>query len=1309
MNKALLKPLAALAVVALCGAMAFAQTTGALSGTVTDQTGAVVSGATIVVVNNDTGVEHTVQSSDGGTFTVPALPAGTYTVTITASSFKKSIVQDVKVNVGTPSSISVALEVGSVGETVTITGAGGELLQTQSATVGTTITGRQITDLPFASRDALDLVLLLPGTQTPGRPRTSSVNGLPKGGLNITLDGVNVQDNLLKSSDGFFTYIRPRIDAIDEVTVSTATPGAESSGEGAVQIKFVTRAGTNDLTGSLYWYHRNPALNANYWFNNRDLPPDPSTGKAPRSRVLLNQYGVRVGGPIVLPGLFDGHDKAFFFVNYEEFRLPEQTPIRNRTILTPLAQTGVYTYVDTTGVTRSINLLSIAAANGLPSTVDPTVGALLAQIRSSTSAGGISAITNDPNRQRFSFINPGGQTRYFPTVRLDWNITDKHHIENIWNYQAFRNVSDFLNGIDPAFPGFPNTGGQNSNRFSNTTALRSTFTNKLVNEARFGLTGGTSVFSAGVNASQFENQGGYSVTLGSGLTSATVRNSTERRNSPVKNFSNTLTYVTGNHTLNFGGSFDQINFWRVTEGVVVPTITLGVDTTRDTAVLNAFVAGNNSLPNATTAQVTEARNLYATLSGRVTAVGRNAYINEETGNYTINGPLTTRYRQRQYGLFVQDSWRYRPNLTLNMGLRFEPQYPFVPLNNVYTFVPYEQLFGISGEGNLFRPGTLTGTPSTFNRISAGEQPFAPDKNNFAPSVGFAYSPNWKNGVLNRLFGDGGQSVIRGGYSIAYIREAGSIVLSILGANRGATVGASRSTANAVATGLNLPVGTLFRNRNDLFAPAVPPAQTFPDPGLVTDGVNGFEPNLKTGYAQSWSFGVQRELTRDTVFEARYVGTRGVKLWRQYDLNETNVIENGFAQEFRLAQQNLLANIAGNRGTNIRYFGPGTGTAPLPILFAYFTGQPRANAANCTNLATCGTLYNNALFANTTILAPLSIQSPSVLGLANILAGSANDSLFRPNRTAAGIPANFFRVNPDKLGGAFVVTNTGRSWYDALTLEVRRRMSRGLLLQGSYTWSKSLTNMFASNSDLFAQPATLRNMTLDKVESPFDIRHAFKVNWIYELPVGRGRMLLGDANGFVNQLAGGWEVHGTARVQSGSPISLGNVRLVNMTKKDLQDAIDVRRGPTVLTWLPDDIITNTQAAFNTTLTGYTAQFGSPNTSARYIAPAAGPDCLNTHTGACGISNLVLWGPKFARVDMSIVKKFSFSETKNIEFRTELLNAFNNINFLIGAPANDVNSVGVGGATFGQVTNAYNDLSTTNDPGGRLIQFVLRLNF
>lgn len=244
----LLKLFSALIIVLACSLLAFGQsgTTAPLSGSVLDPNGAAISGAEVTVKNNATGTEFKVKSSGSGAYTVPALGAGVYTVTVEAPGFKKAVIQDVQILAATPATANVTLEVGATSESVVIQG-GGEVLQTQSANIATTITGRQITETPLTSRDALDLVLLLPGTNTPGRPRTSTINGLPKGALNITIDGVNVQDNILKSSDGFFTYIRPRLDAVDEVTVSTATPGAESSGEGAIQIKFVTRSGSNEF------------------------------------------------------------------------------------------------------------------------------------------------------------------------------------------------------------------------------------------------------------------------------------------------------------------------------------------------------------------------------------------------------------------------------------------------------------------------------------------------------------------------------------------------------------------------------------------------------------------------------------------------------------------------------------------------------------------------------------------------------------------------------------------------------------------------------------------------------------------------------------------------------------------------------------------------------------------------------------------------------------------------------------------------------------------------------------------------------
>ena len=1347
----------------VCAVPVFAQTgsTGSLSGTVVDPKGAVVAGASVKVVSKATNQEFASQTSDDGTFTIPTLTAGIYTATITAGGFKQSVVTEIKIDVGKPSSINVELEIGAANEIVTVVG-GGELLQTQTATVGTTLTGRQITDLPTASRDALDLVLALPGTTTPGRPRTSSVNGLPKGALNITLDGINVQDNLLKSNDGFFTYVRPRTDAISEVTVSTSNPGSESSAEGAVQIKFVTQGGSNDYHGGVYWYHRNPALNANYWFNNRDFVADPVTHKAPQQRILLNQPGGKFGGPITIPGLFNGKDRAFFFVNYEEYRLPEKSPPRVRNVFSTQAQNGIHRFTTplqpcagvanpnngtncydppaqfascTSGSTRtcSANVMAMAQAAGLISTFDPTISSLLGDIRGSLN--GVNAIfqtTGNPNIETATFFNVGGQTRRFPTVRFDFKLTDKHHIENIWNYQQFKSVVDFLNGVDPAFPGFPNFGSQDSNRFSNTTAWRWTVTNNIVNEARFGVTGGTVLFFPQVNAGQFDNQKGVSLAISSaGATNATITTGPQRRNSPVKQFTDNLSWTNGNHSFSFGASITRINFWQQLV-TVVPTVNFGISgtLTGDTAAFNAFQPMQNI------GQQGNAASLYSTLAGRISSITRNARLSEDTNKYTLQGDLISRAQQVEYGTYAQDTWRVRPNVTLTLGLRWEVQGPFTPLNDTYArSSSFAGLYGVSGENNLFKPGTLTGSPTSLVLFGEGTSAYDTRYDSFAPSIGATYSPNFENGFMKKLFGESGRTVLRGGFSMAYVREGTNTFQSLYAANAASGAQLAGGTINATQNITGTPFALSFGNyiRNGL--PGGPNFQqepVYPNTGGITDSINEFAPNLKIGRVDSFTFGIQREINSNNVIEVRYVGNRGHNLWRQYDLNEVNVVENGFASEFKLAQQNLLNNIAANRGANFRYFGAGTNTSPLPIFLAHISGVQLANAGACNpgaGAGSCAALYSNTLFANTTLIGFLNPLNPNTgggvsqgnvgfAGMAGLFAGTANESLFANNKIAAGLPANFWLANPGKRGGAFLIDNSGETWYDAVTFEFRRRMSRGLLTQFSYTFGKALVNNYASSSGVFDQPATLRDFAIRRNVAPFDITQGLKANFIYELPVGRGRQFMSGSNGWVDKLVGGWGFNGNIRIQTGTPFSFGAVQLVGMTADELQDMIGIYRGQKDadgqnrgnVFFLPEDVRINTWKANNTVFASNAFTFNQGAPSGRFIAPSGFGNCQQTYIGSCGFHNLVLKGPAFFRSDLSIVKKIHFTETTNLELRGEFLNAFNNINFLIGNASNDVNAIaGFNAVTFGRYTAAYQDISTTNDPGGRLVQLVVRFNF
>jgi hypothetical protein len=514
----------------------------------------------------------------------------------------------------------------------------------------------------------------------------------------------------------------------------------------------------------------------------------------------------------------------------------------------------------------------------------------------------------------------------------------------------------------------------------------------------------------------------------------------------------------------------------------------------------------------------------------------------------------------------------------------------------------------------------------------------------------------------------------------------------------------------------LPIGTLFQNRAALTPPSFADTPTYPIDVQPLDTIGGFDPDLKTGLVHSWNIGVQREIFKDTVFEARYVGTRGRDLWRRYGLNEVNVVENGFLTEFQRAQANLAANQAAGRGNTYAFFGAGTGTQPLPIMLGFFTGS-NAGANNPAAYASV------AQFTNTTRLTQLNPNFANPIGFATTL-----QNTFLGNGVAAGFPLNFFVVNPTVglLGAGIqsvtLTTNDTDTWYDAMQLELRRRFSGGLLLQASYTWSKSLTNFYASSQSSLAQPLTLRsdNEGLERYRAVQDLEHGFKANWIYELPFGRGKWLLGSSSGLTNHLVGGWEVHGTARIQSGRPFALGNVQLVGMTVKELQEAVDARRQPNrTVTFLPDDIILNTRRAFSVSATGagYGA-LGAP--TGRYIAPANSHGCIQSFPGQCGFANLILEGPRFVRFDLGLVKKFRFTEKTNLELRMEMLNAFNNINFLVGGssavddpkltPTNlGLQTPNYSAATFGLITSAYQDISTTNDPGGRPVQFVVRFNF
>jgi hypothetical protein len=1298
----------AIVMVAVVVSPAYAQSgTSSITGTVTDNSGGVIPGAT-VVVTPEAGESFNTVSNSQGQFTVPSLKPGVYKVTVTLQGFKTAVVSNVRVISGSPAAVSVKLEIGALSETVTVRSTT-ELVNTQNATVSSTLDTDQLNRMPTVSRNALNAVTFLPGVNVTSSNRAATVNGLPQSMLNITLDGVSNQDNFLKSSDGFFASVYPRQDAVESVTVTSAVAGASLGGSGSVTIAFTTRSGTNQYTGSGYEYWRRPQLNSNNWVNERN--------GLPKNQTKLDQYGARLGGPIKIPGLYDGSGKAFFFFHYEELRFPNSFT-RTRSLLNPASLDGTFFYT-VAGATQSVNVMAVAAANGQLTTFDPIVLGELNLINNSTKTTGVVSSTTNPLVMSYAFQSPATLLERQPTGRVDYNITSKHRFSasasSIWAWRT----PDYLNSAEARFPGAPNYRVFASTRPLYSFKLRSTLSANLVNEVTVGLSAlGTAGSRFGQpsdpsqGAGSFADIGGYAVVVPLTTDWWTV-NSPSWRAAPARSIDDNMNWQRGSHSFNIGGSYLKSSAWEAAQQIV-PQVNLGMVTASDPA--NGMFSAAN-FPNAASGDLTNAKQLYATLTGRITSINGQIALDPATNKYVYLGPRRREGYIQVFSAFGSDSWKMTPTVTLTAGARWDLQTPFVSVNNTMSAVTFASVCGMSGTGPSTTPfnkcgfSSLASTGATpeFIQLSKGTKGYNTDWNNVAPSLSLAWRPNVKSGFMRTLLGDPEQATVRGGYSVSYERQGINVFTSLYGGNPGATVSTTR---NASIGNLVDPVtGTwplLYSQKNLLgpppncTAPGVP-ASCLPDtvayPIAVQAGransINAFAPDIKIANSRSWSLGFSRSIGRDMAAEVRYVGTRGVDQWSTLNYNTRDIEGNGFLSEFKLAVANLQANnlAGGARAGSFAYFGAGTGTAPLPIYLAYLNGQ---GAASATNAA----LYTGVDWTNSALTQDMIFLNPSPTNSAADLDG---DATRRGRALAVGLPVNLFVLNP--AVGADSVTDSGAfQHYDSLQLDVRRRLSRGLSASVSYVYQVEAGSSF----DGFKY-----GRTLDPSGGQNNIRHAIKPQFDWTIPVGRGQRFGTNWNKWLDGIAGGWSFKGVGRFQA-QAVDFGNVRLVGMTKNDLQAMYKNRRiknpavnsGLETVFMLPDDVIVNTRRAFSispTTIDGYSTSLGPPD--GRYIAPANYPGCIQLRAGGgeCAPRTTIIISPWFARLDIGLAKRIGLSGRRSFEIGIDILNVFDNINFT------NVANPGTGSTIFSNTSGIYQDPNNTYDPGGRLGQISFRINW
>lgn len=1192
---------ATLAMIALLTSVASAQSTlGRIVGTVRDQAGAVVTGAKVIITNEGTGQQvQTATTNEEGVFIVPQLTAGAYAVRIEASGFKTGSYTQVAVEPARDYSLSATLEIGAASEVVQVT-AGTDLVNTSTPDISTTIIRRQIVDLPLNGRNPIELIRLQAGVVGLPTRTNTTVNGGRPSWTQLTQDGINIQDNFIRTNSLDFVPNRPTSDTIGEFTITTNTQGADSAG-GSSQVKLVTPSGTNEFHGSLYEFNRNSALSANSWFNNSTI--DRLTGKSvTRPFLNRNQFGGNISGPVLVPkkvfgplgGWNNNKDKLFFFFTYEGFRQRTQTTQNNTIPANADYLTGVFRYVrPSDGTVQSVNVLNVIP--GL--TLDPAVvRQALANVPSASLANNFDVGNSTSARllntagYRFNQSDKNDRNQY--AFRTDYQPTESHHFEFI--HQRMKETDDrtdldLVNARPKVFTTSPVK--------LYVGAWRWIATPKLNNEFRVG------VNLAPVAFDSSENYSG----LFYGNLPITTREVTflpQGRDTRTRQYVDNASYITGNHSFQFGGSLQQIRVNPYNLAGVYPTLNFGFSASAPAS--QQLVAANFPGASISAADLASANALRAVLGGVVSNISQTFQVKDKTSGYVPGLANNRNFTFDNWSFYGQDNWKIKSNLSIRLGLKWEY---FSPLKEDANL----QLLPVTGSKTARE--TLLDPNGKLDFVN-GEF-YKKDLNNFGPSVGFAWDP-FKNGKTS----------IRGGYTLTFVNEE---TLTVARA-------ASNGNAGLATTPQLLNLYSFLKDGTPTIAsPAFLVPRTYADQLNVslTSAALTLDQNLRQPYVHQISFGIEREIGLDLAVEARYVATLGRDIWQGIEVNQPNAIRSDFLQDFQRARNNGYLALAATGTFNPAFSSTIAGSQQLTVI-------PNFGGGSLTN-ATVRT----------------ALQQGEVGRLADFYLASAGAAVATQARA-------FFLPNTGIYSGQ-LTENGGKSDYHALQMEVRRRFKNGVFGQMNYTFSKVLTNSTGTAQNRFEPYLDNNRPELEKRRADFDVTHVINGSLIYEMPFGAGKKFL-NRNGVLDRVVGGWQLSSIVHYQSGAPISIlsargtfnrtglagtnpANSSLSASQIKNLFGIVKQADGR-VYYINPSVIDSTTGRGVGADNVGNTASF-------------TGQVFFNPNPGEIGqLQRLQFDGPSQTSWDFSVIKRTRIKETKNLEFRADLFNFLNHPLFFVG---------------------------------------------
>jgi hypothetical protein len=833
--------------------------TSRLEGQVTDQSGAAVVGATVTAINARTQASLAMKTNEQGFYIFPSLAPSTYRLTVEVAGFRKAQVEKIELNVSVSVTENVRLEVGSVAESVTVE-ASALRVQTTDAQIGRQVTLRDIDTLPQLARGPLALVAFVPGASVnPGDTTFTRINGNRQGSNNVKLDGIDANDAVVPRLGLSLTSVNT--DSVEEFRIVTNGGKAEYGRNAGGQVEMITRSGTNRFSGNLFEYLRNTKLNANNFFSN-------SAG-VPRPVFIQSIFGGSIGGPVI-------KDKMFFFFNYQGRRTAQQTE-RNRTVLSAEARQGIFRWrVPGSGELRSFNIVSgDPLGRGMDAKTRELIGLLPASNNSDVGDG--------LNTLGFRFNNPSGSRENQLTGKIDHNLTSAHRL--FFRYSRQENsFIDALNNADAAFPGRPQ-GTQGGIRWGYSIGSDWSIQPTLINEFRFGHQ------SASVDFLRPDRIKGPQI-VPNLYTNPILAAFAQGRNSPVYDFTDNMTWVKGKSTWKWGVTIRHTLQYGWNDAGAFPNISLSTAN----ANVPASTIGPNGAAVIATADRQRFESLYNDILGNVSSTAVTYYSNLQQFQAAGTGRIRN-LKFMDYGSFVQNDYKLKPNLTVNIGLRWD------------VFAAPQEMDGFQGE--LDKIGQVNDA-ARINDFKVGRASawYKTDWQNWAPRLGFAWDP----------FRDGKTSV-RGGYGMFFDRIVGA-TSSLVDGN---TPGFTQPLTNLA--GLDFPVGTRVSDNPRIPAqPATVPLQNAVNRNA---SVVVFRPDIPTGYTHQLNLVVQREMLKNTIVDVGYVRTQGHALFAWRDMNQPRIYGDFLTsfQELQAFQASGRAPSANN--TLVRLFGtPATAVTRL---------------------------------------------------------------------------------------------------------------------------------------------------------------------------------------------------------------------------------------------------------------------------------------------------------------------------------------------------------------------------------------------